>query len=346
VIAALPTGMARGDDRVRIPALLVGEPATLDGRPVTVLVLSQVADVLHNVTVMTVSVWAVVPLTVALVGVAVWLVVGSTLRPVASLRRGAAEIAHHTTDRRLPVPAAHDEIHGLAVTLNDMLGRLSAAGARQRAFTADAAHELRSPLASVRTQLEVALRHPDEVGWPAIARGVLDDVGRLTRLGEDLLALSRLDEGAPADPDAEADLPAVAAALAERYAAAPVPVTVDADDGVRALAPAADAERVLANLLDNAVRYAESGVTVTVSADGAYAVLTVTDDGPGIPPADRGRVFERFTRLDDARDRDAGGAGLGLAIVAETVRRYQGDVALGDAGPGLTATVRLPSRSG
>ncbi|MQA86163.1 MAG: HAMP domain-containing protein [Streptosporangiales bacterium] len=327
--------------------LVVGRAATdQNGRPLTLLSAVPVEDILRSVEDR--RNWMLIggPVAVALLAGTVWVAVGFALRPVTALRRGAQAIADGAQRRRLPVADARDEIHDLALTLNDMLDRLAAASARQRSFTADAAHELRSPLASVRAQLEVALAHPEGQDWSKTGRDVLVDVQRLTRLSEDLLALARLDATSPAGPGevGPADLGPLAATVAERFDAAGVSVAVDVGDPeTRAVASPDEVDRVLTNLVANAVRHAASRVVVGVRAEPGWAVLTVIDDGPGIPAEDRERVFERFTRLDDARDQDAGGAGLGLAIVAETVSRYRGRVALADAGPGLCATVWLPS---
>jgi signal transduction histidine kinase len=223
-----------------------------------------------------------------------------------------------------------------------MLHRLDAARARQRAFVADAAHELRSPLTNMRTELEVAQRLPDSTDWPALSADLLSDVERLGRLVDDLLLLARADDAAtrPARTTAErVELGGLLAEVAARY------------PGVRYSRPAAPVEtlgerdafaRVVANLLDNAVRHAGDVVELAAAADGTYQMIIVSDDGPGIPAADRERVFQRFTRLDDGRARDAGGSGLGLAIVRELVRRHSGTVTLGDAEPGLRVEVRLP----
>jgi signal transduction histidine kinase len=369
---------------------------------------------------------------------AIWLVTGSTLRPIGALRRGAARVTATTVPSDLPVPEARDEVRSLALTLNDMLSRLAAAQQRQRALVADTAHELRSPIASIRTQLEVALDFPASQDWETTARDVHADVLRLARLAEDLLLLARLDEQAglaaanglagahdgQASPGETArrglpvDLESLCQSVVCRYADARVPVTVtagapglDAADagGTPGAAGALDAagaqghagaldsagapdartaarahagtdteeltsaaggavlvsgtqerlERLLVNLVDNAVRYANSSVTVVVRRDGAWAELTVTDDGPGIPGRDRDRVFDRFARLDDARSRDGdepGGAGLGLAIVRATAQAYGGTAYLESAAgarppadgisgpaPGLRAVVRFPA---
>jgi signal transduction histidine kinase len=286
---------------------------------------------------------------------ATWLVVGSTLRPVAELRRGASRITATGIPHDLPVPEARDEVRLLALTLNDMLLRLAAAGQRQRDLVSDTAHELRSPIASIRAQLEVALDHPESQDWAETAAGVLTDTLRLSRLAEDLLMLARLDEsGGRIRGAATLDLAALSATVAERYAGARVAVVVPVADGVLVTGDRDGLDRLLVNLMDNAVRYARSQVTVAVHVQPGdqCVVLAVTDDGPGIPAADAERAFGRFTRLDAARSRDGedpGGAGLGLAIVRATARAHGGTVWLEPAfpdsnPPGLRAVVRLPAR--
>jgi signal transduction histidine kinase len=290
---------------------------------------------------------------------ATWLAVGSTLRPIDRIRRGAARVTGTGVPADLPVPEARDEVRSLALTLNDMLSRLSSAQQRQRSLVSDTAHELRSPIASIRAQLEVALDHPAGQEWASTARDVLADTLRLSRLTEDLLLLARLDEqadqgdmGRHGEP---LDLGQLACAVVARYADSPVPVTA-----VTAVTPEADGtapvagnrdrlDRMLVNLIDNAIRYAKSSVTVSVSQPGSWVELAVTDDGPGIAEADRERAFDRFARLDDARTRcddDAGGAGLGLAIVRATAQSHAGTAHLEsapDGASGLRAVVRLPA---
>jgi signal transduction histidine kinase len=293
-----------------------------------------------------------------------WLV-GSALRPVETLTRDAAALGTRAGAGTLPLPAADDEIRRLAVTLNGMLGRLDAAAKRQRAFVADAAHELRSPLASIRTAVEVSRltaagtagganerrqNGDGENEWRETADDVLEDTARMSRLVDDLLLLARLDDAreTPAAGTRTGDLAAAADRVVERLerqhgragwvtreGSGPIPVRAGEDV----------LERVVVNLVENAVRFARTRVEVTVQRSGGDVLLTVTDDGPGVPPADRERVFERFTRLDDARSRDEGGSGLGLAIVRELVRAHGGDVHLEDAAPGLRAVVRLPVTS-
>ena len=288
---------------------------------------------------------------------AMWLAVGSTLRPIDRIRRGAARVTGTGVPADLPVPEARDEVRSLALTLNDMLSRLSSAQQRQRSLVSDTAHELRSPIASIRTQLEVALDHPSGQDWASTARDVLADTLRLSRLTEDLLLLARLDEqadhGDVARHGEPLDLGQLACAVVARYGDSPVPVTVAQPLEVAPAAPVAGnrdrLDRMLVNLIDNAIRYAKSSVTVSVGQSGSWVELAVTDDGPGIPEPDRERAFDRFARLDDARTRcddDAGGAGLGLAIVRATAQSHAGTAHLEsapDGASGLRAIVRLPA---
>ena len=285
------------------------------------------------------------PLLFGLLALAIWLVTGYTLRPIAALRRGAAEVTQTGVPQDLPVPPARDEVRSLAVTLNDMLSRLAEAQQHQRDLVSDTAHELRSPIASIRAQLEVALDHPDGLDWPETARDVHADTLRLARLTEDLLLLARLDgQHLRRKPT---DLSAVCESVVARYSAARVPVRAEATapiPGPCVVAGDPDAlNRLLVNLLDNAVRHAASQVCVSVRGHDGWAVLVVSDDGPGIPAEDAERAFGRFSRLDNARSRTGEqGAGLGLAIVRSTAEAHGGSVSLSDAGPGLRAVVRLP----
>ena len=290
------------------------------------------------------------PLLFLLLATATWLVTGAALRPIEKLRRGAQEISDTAIARTLPVPESRDEVHSLAVTLNDMLARLEAAQRRQRALVSDTAHELRSPIASIRAQLEVAIDHPEAAEWQQTAAGVLADTLRLARLAEDLLALARLDEqtGRPRR-GRPVDVAALAAEVCARYAEARVSVTALTSGPSTVLGDPGGLDRMLVNLVDNALRYARSRVSVTVAADGPWVLLSVCDDGPGIPGEDAERVFDRFTRLDDARSRDPAtgdGSGLGLAIVRATATAHGGTAWLEDAGPGLRAMIRLPAAPG
>ncbi len=327
------------------PVRVVAVPAGTDADPLTVLVARSLVDVRHSTnTVQTILLASFLPL-VGLLAVVAWRAVGATLRPVEALRRGAEEITGRDGSGRLPVPASRDEIHRLAVTLNDMLDRLRASRDRERAFVADAAHELRSPLTNLRTELEVAQRLADRTDWSAVSTDLLADTERLGRLVDDLLLLARLDEDPPTRAAGPVDLGALLAEVVDRHPARTVHVEAPTSP-LWVVGDVDELRRVLVNLVDNAVRHAQSRVVLGAEPDGpAYHRVTVTDDGPGILVADRERVFGRFTRLDAARDRDAGGAGLGLAIVRELVRRAGGRVDLDDADPppGLRVRVTLPA---
>lgn len=298
------------------------------------------SDVLKGIHALRATLLIVFPLLVLGLAAVAWRVIGATLRPVESLRRGAEEITGAGQSGRLPVPAGEDEIHRLAVTLNGMLDRLDRGRARQREFVADAAHELRSPLANMRAEIEVAQRIGPTTDWPALADDLLLDTARLSTLVDDLLLLARSDASAAPARTVRLDLSTVVKEVADRYPA----VTVQSIDCPLWILGERDAiVRVVANLLDNAVRHTRTGVWVSTRADGPDQVVTITDDGPGIPEADRDRVFERFTRLDDGRARDAGGAGLGLAIVRELVGHHRGRISLGDANPGLRVELHFPA---
>jgi signal transduction histidine kinase len=289
------------------------------------------------------------PLLLGALAAIAWRVIGWTLRPVEQLRAGAEQISRTGRIRgpargeRLPVPPAADEIRALAVTLNEMLDRLADAQDRQRSFVADAAHELRSPLASIQAQLEVAGRLGEGGTLPT---DLMTDVKRLAGLVDDLLLLARAD----ADTKPPARLTPVDACdlvgeVTAAYADARVPVTIVVNnEPVMIMVDADELHRAVANLVDNAVRHAHTQVEVAARIDQMWAVVSVSDDGPGIAPEDRERVFERFARLDDARGRNSGGAGLGLAIVRELVTRAGGTVGLiaAEAPWNTRAEVRLP----
>ncbi|MEJ1202013.1 ATP-binding protein [Streptomyces sp. BB1-1-1] len=279
------------------------------------------------------------PLLLAVVGWVTWLVTGRALRPVAGIRREMAAItASEDLARRVPVPDTHDEVARLASTTNRTLAALESSVERQRRFVADASHELRSPIASLRTQLEVAAAHPELLDLD----GAVEDTVRLQRLAADLLLLARLDAGErPAD--ARVDL----AALAREEAGGRSGVSVRAEDDdageVTVAGSRGQLGRVLANLLDNAQRHARSAVEVSVRRDGDAAVVAVADDGEGVPAADRERIFERFVRLDAARSRDDGGAGLGLAIARDVAVRHGGTLTVHEApAGGALFELRLP----
>ncbi|GAA1842083.1 sensor histidine kinase [Microlunatus capsulatus] len=326
---------------LRVRAVAAEAP---DG-PVSVLVALPVGDVLAVRAALRTGLLTLFPLVLVALAAVAWRVVGSTLRPVEELRAQAERISGTGRTERLRVPVADDEVHALAVTLNQMLDRLAAGRARQRSFVADAAHELRSPLTSIRTQLEVAERLGEGGQLPA---ELLVDVDRLGRLVEDLLLLARAD----ADTRGPArTVPVAVRGLLEDVAErtpARVPVTVRPGADPTVLADPEELRRVVQNLLDNAVRHAGSAVELAAVVAEGRVRLVVLDDGPGLPDEERERVFERFTRRDDARSRDVGGTGLGLPIARELAARVGGAVRLEDAAPPWTlqAVVELPAAGG
>ncbi|MES4905633.1 MULTISPECIES: HAMP domain-containing sensor histidine kinase [unclassified Streptomyces] len=278
------------------------------------------------------------PLLSAVVAVVTWLVTRRALRPVEAIRREMAAITASTDlSRRVPVPRSRDEVARLARTTNETLAALEGAVERQRAFVADASHELRSPIASLRTQLEVGAAHPGLLD----VDGAVEDVVRLQRLAGDLLLLARLDAGERPSGARVVLAELVREELAQRVGDR---VAVRCELGPVAVAGSrGQLARVLGNLLDNAQRHARDEVRVTVREEGGWGVVEVADDGSGVPEGERERVFERFVRLDDARSRDDGGAGLGLAIARDVVLRHGGRLGVRTApGGGALFEVRLP----
>lgn len=317
---------ALGPDELRVNVVLTH----YDGTPVLLVSAVSFADVGATLDALFRTLAVAVPIVLLAAGIATWLAVGAALRPVDELREAADDVARAPNRQtpRLPVPLSGDELARLAATLNSMLERLSAAGQQQRVFVADAAHELRSPIAAIRAQLEVALTTPTAADeWPRIAADALLDVERVGTLADDMLLLARLDADGPARR-AVVD-------LGELAGLGPTGAWVVADAfGVR---------RACDNLVSNARRHARTGYSVAVESDSQAARLTVDDDGTGIAAADRERVLERWVRLDEARTRDEGGAGLGLAIASSVARAHDGDLTLSESPlGGLRAVLRLP----
>lgn len=280
------------------------------------------------------------PVVLLVVAAVTWLVTRRALRPVEGIRREMAAItASKDLGRRVPEPDSRDEIARLARTTNETLTALEASVDRQRRFVADASHELRSPIASLRTQLEVAAAHPGLLDLP----GAVADTVRLQTLAADLLLLARLDAGERAQRT-RVDLGALVREEVSQRVGDRIPVTVSVRDGCLEVAGSrSQLARVLGNLLDNAERHALRSVSVTVGRSAGGVLVTVTDDGSGVPEAERERVFERFVRLDEARARDDGGAGLGLAIARDVAARHGGRLTVGAApGGGARFELRLP----
>ncbi len=282
-----------------------------------------------------------IPVLVVLLTIATWVLVGRALRPVQIMTQHAALISDARATDRLTVPPTFDEVAELARTLNGMLDRMAKGALRQREFVSDASHELRSPITSMRALLEVAITHPERMEPASVLHGVLAETTRLELLVADLLALARLDEGYVRLRE-EIDLDDIVFEDAARVRT--VSVDVHGVTGLKVWGERKSLSHLVRNLLDNAARHASSCVVVSTRLDGNASVLLVDDDGPGIPEADRARVFERFTRLSSSRSRDTGGTGLGLAVVQRIAEQHGAMVRI-ERSPqgGARLEVRFPS---
>lgn len=282
-------------------------------------------------------------LVIFLVYLVTWFVTGRALRPVEKMRSEVDQLSAQDLSQRVSVPPIEDEIGRLGKTLNSMLDRLEVSDQKQRRFVSDASHELRNPLAGMRTQLEVELLYPEltkvEEGRQSLLRSTL----RLQEITEDLLVLAVNDSNAPRKNRKVLDLGKIVSREIQGIAlSSGIDIDASLGEKVRVWGDESQLRRVFVNLVDNANRFAEKRVTVTVRSEGDSAFVEVTDDGPGIPAADRERIFERFSRLDSARSRHEGGAGLGLAIAKEIVLAHGGEIGLFEEKKGAHFYVRLP----
>ncbi|OMH27643.1 hypothetical protein BKD30_03070 [Tersicoccus phoenicis] len=286
---------------------------------------------------------AATPLLLVIVGVAVGVLVGRSLRQVERIRSQVAGIDAHRLGTRVDVPGTRDELAALATTMNAMLARIESADTAQRRFVSHASHELRSPLSTLRTGLEVSVRDDTGQSWRSMAPLLQAETVRMGRLVEDLLTLSKTDDSGFAVDREELDLDDVLtgelarlqAAGAQRITARIVPARVRGDAGRLA--------QVLRNVLDNADRHARSAIRVELATTGGEAVLQIDNDGDPVPPGERERVFDRFVRLDESRDRDTGGSGLGLTVARSLVRAHDGTITTGEAPDGFCRfEIRIP----
>jgi signal transduction histidine kinase len=331
------------DPRLRDLLVVTRRVETADG-PATLLVGRSLGDA-HEATRLVARSLAVgLPVLLLVVGVTAWRVVGRALRPVDQVRAEVEAISGARLHRRVTVPPASDEIQRLALTMNGMLARLDDAQERQRRFVSDASHELRSPVASIRHAVEVALAHPDRTDTAVLAETVLEENLRVEAMIEDLLALAR-SEGTTGRPRCTVDLDdLVFEALTRVPAGGRVQVDRAGVSGAQVHGDPDALSRMVRNLVANAVRHARTRIAVDLVEAHGSVVLRVGDDGLGIPAGDRARVFERFVRLDEARTRDDGGTGLGLAIVAEVAGAHGGTAeATNSRLGGACVEVRLPA---
>ncbi|MFI2116283.1 ATP-binding protein [Streptomyces rubiginosohelvolus] len=311
------------------------EATTRDGVTLTVYAGAPLAAEQEAVNTVRGAMLTGLPVLLVVVAGVTWLVTRRALRPVEGIRREMAAItASEDLARRVPEPDSRDEIAALARTTNETLTVLEASVERQRRFVADASHELRSPIASLRTQLEVAEAHPELLDLP----GAVADTVRLQVLAADLLLLARLDAGEKPG-GGTVELGALVREEVSQRTGDRIAVAVEVPEGgaFEVNGSRGQLSRVVGNLLDNAQRHAEGSVAVSVAADGRGVRVEVRDDGAGVPEDERERIFERFVRLDDARSRDDGGAGLGLAIARDVAARHGGTLTVHRAAEGGAA---------
>jgi signal transduction histidine kinase len=271
----------------------------------------------------------------------------AALRPVEAMRRRAGAISAETPGRRLPVPGPRDELRALAVTLNEMLGRLEAAFEHERRFVADASHELRTPLALLQAELELALRRPRaRAELEAAVRSAAEETDRLVRLAEDLLLIARSDQGSlplrVEDVDVSLLLEDVRSRFAARADQLGRELTVETGADVIIEADPMRLEQALGNLVDNALTHGAGRVTLRATATGRAVELHVVDEGAGFPPRFVDRAFDRFSRADEARN--ARGTGLGLAIVSLIAHAHDGEAVAGGDERGADVWLTLPFR--
>lgn len=313
---------------------VTGAGAETPAGPVTIFVGADREPVEKVVTTVGVLLAVCGPVVIALVAFGTYRLVGSALQPVERIRARVSSLTTDELAERIPVPSADDEVARLAVTMNDMLDRIAAGQAAQRRFVSDASHELRSPLATITAALDLAQVRPEELDRALIEDALLPETRRMARLVDDLLLLAHADERTQVLKQIDVDLDDIIYAEADRIrtiSGVAVRVSVTA---VRVTGDPQALSRLVRNLVDNAVRHARDEIRLECGPVDGHAQIVVADDGPGIPLADRVRVFDRFVRLDTPRTRETGGAGLGLSIVADTVRAYGGQIRVAESSSG------------
>ena len=303
----------------------VGLPVTIGDEAVTIGVSSPLQPVQDSLHAMTRLFAVLVPLLTMLVAAGTWLLVGRSLRPVHAITTQVDQITTQNLEQRVPETTATDEIGHLARTMNKMLGGLQTARDQQHQFISDASHELRSPITATQATLEVARANPDTTDWPATAEILHDETTRLAALVDDLLLLARLDETGTRELTDDIDLDELFLTEARRPHPTNVNIRVEAPARIRG--DLATLRRAARNLIDNAAQHATTTVTVTITNNDTQATVSIADDGPGIADHELERIFERFTRLDNSRNRTSGGgAGLGLAITKQIITAHNGTI--------------------
>ncbi|MGP3919168.1 ATP-binding protein [Nonomuraea sp. 10N515B] len=337
----LPPALGEEEGEYLVMAMPVRTPQGL----LTVYGAVSLNEVNRSLTWLYLLVFLGTPLVLLMVAGTTWAVVGFALRPVERIRAEMAEITGQDLSRRVPVPDTGDEITNLAATTNHTLDRLERSAETQRRFVADASHELRSPISALRTQLEFANAYPEETDWAATGARALAAAERLTSIIDELLMLAKLDAGAVMHRRV-VDMCHVAAEQVRRREPPRVPIVLAPCHPAPVHGSPVQLDRLLTNLLDNATRHAATRIDLTVTVEDDKVIVTVADDGEGIPPEDRERVFERFTRLESARVKDKGGSGLGLPLSREIATAHGGTLTIAEHEPGARFVVVLPLYEG
>ena len=340
------SGHTEGSGEAELPE---SSPAVQDGESSSDARLQQIADdsieeALAGVDAASRALWIIVPAVVAVLALAIWLTVGRALRLVRDIAGRVAEISGSTPEDRVPEPDSGDEVAELAALMNQMLDRLQAASDRQRAFVADASHELRSPLSTLLAAAEVAVVSSDPQKLQKLSVKIGSDARRMQALIEDLLDLARLDEQRRDEQLYEVDMWAVSEHVVERVDGLDKAITLAGAAAPPVVGIESQIERAVFNLVDNAVAHADQQVLVTLVESETGVAVVVEDDGPGIPPEDRVRVLDRFVRLDESRKRRTGSTGLGLSLCHAIAERHGGTVEIGDSEllSGARVTFKLP----
>ncbi len=329
-----------GDSAFRVVGLQTQTPLG----SFTVYVGSSLEPVLDATESLTSALLLAMPVLVLFVGIVTWLVTSRALRPVDAITKQVYEITSKDLHRRVPEPTSSDEISNLAKTMNKMLERLENSDRRQRSFIGDVSHELRSPLAGVRAQLEVHQIHPNTAVWQDVASEVLEEVTRMEQLIGDMLLLATVDSGQTQIVYETIDLNQIVMQEVNKLnKQSTINFELSETSSSQVQGSALHLARLMRNLLENAERFARANVTVRLSHEENIVRLEVADDGPGIPTDVRESIFGRFTRLDESRSRPSGGAGLGLAIVREIALLHHATVWVEDNLPGARFIVEFDS---
>lgn len=341
------TVLARNGQAVRLYSMALKEHGTTFGVLQVGESLAQLDATLHSIVI---ALLLLDPCVLLLSACGSYWLAKRAFRPILHLTRTAREIKAGDLHRRVPIPRVRDEVYDLALTLNDMIGRLDQAFTQQRRFVADASHELRTPVTVIRSLTDIALENELSIEeYGSVLSDVNAEAERLGQLISDLLALARADEGQlPLDHEpVRLDLLAgdVAATMEPLAFERGITLQIHTPEPVTVSGDTARLIQLMMGLVDNALVYtnAHGSITLTVIRDGTQACLKIRDTGIGIAPEDAVHIFERFYRADPARSRAAGGSGLGLAIVDWIVRVHHGSIAVeSQIGQGSTFTVALP----